>query len=96
MGMKYSIGDRVVVVHRMKTNNYYSYEMNGSTGEIDKFDTNGDGKPIYHLSFDVAVFRTEGDIKEATKRLAWFDESCLDPDPAPAPVDIEEFESILD
>ncbi len=102
MEPKYSIGDRVLVVHRKEHQRdhtyYYSYMLNGSTGTIDEMTQICDGY-VYHLCHDdtvddIVVAHAEN-FNDHTVESAWYEECCLDPAPLPDTVDLKDFESVL-
>ena len=97
---KYSIGDRVIVVHRLDGDGYYSYKFEGSIGTVDAIgpDMLHDGDYIYKLNHD--ILNTENCTEDCDNVFtlacnAWYQECCLDPAPANIEVDDEEFEEVL-
>lgn len=99
MEPKYSIGDRVLVVHRKNGTYYYSYTLEGSTGTIDKMNEMRGGVYAYHLRHDdtvddIVVAHAEN-FNATTVERAWYEECCLDPAPELNVVGVEDFEAIL-
>ena len=95
MEPKYKIGDRVIVVHRMSEDHYFSYTLDGSTGVVDRTELNFKDRPIYHLVFDDVVVAHPERFDDITTNVAWFNEYCLDPAPLQDTVELEDFESVL-
>lgn len=95
MGSKYKIGDHVIVVHRLPTNTYYSYVLNGSVGTVDGIKEKDEGYS-YHLVYDDLVVADPRNFYDGTPRLAWYKECCLDPAPSADSIGLEDFESVLD
>lgn len=95
MEPKYSIGDRVIVVHRLPANHYYSYILNGSAGKVDEIAEEDEGYS-YHLVYDDLVVADPRHFYSNTQRLAWYQECCLDPAPSADSIGLEDFESVLD
>ena len=94
MGSKYKIGDRVIVVHRLPADHYYSYILNGSAGTVDEI-TEEFGGYTYHLAYDDLVVADPNNCYDNTPALAWYKECCLDPAPSADSIGLEDFESVL-
>lgn len=95
---KYNVGDRVIIVHRIKGTHYYSYSLEGSVGTITEFKrAYGDGGWIYQIDHEDLLFRHPYDEESAVNlaKSAWYQENCLDPAPAVINVTDEDFDNIL-
>lgn len=95
---KYNVGDRVIVVHRIKGTEYYSYALEGSVGTVTEVkETYSGGGWIYKIDHEDLLFRHPYNEESAVDLAehAWYQENCLDLAPAITNVTDEDFENIL-
>ena len=96
---KYNLGDRVIVVHRLDDNGYFSYKLDGSIGTVIAVEHDLiNNCYIYKLDHEeINSENCDCGADEVFKLAsdAWYQECCLDPAPVGGEVNDEDFEEVL-